>query len=238
MKSFLIISILTISVQAFTQENNKRTYKRDLTISLGKQFSHQSFERIGMQYGEYLNDQWRLKFSFYYGQLNFDSYTGAHPVFYSDSIMILRERIMDRNNFMVKLGIDRMLSNYFFAGAEINLNYWVNNFVNKDKGLRYLANEKVWDNCSDCLYEYHNIGDAKFDQDSNSPRYYYSSDGKSTNLFYGLSLSAGVKYPINKKLEAIIQYNPEALFYNSSDKSGLSFLGINHVADMMIRYKI
>lgn len=239
MKTILIGLTLICSFFSVAQDQENKQFKNDISISGGISIANQPFGRYGLTYRRYVGDTWKLKFSASYDKFYSHS-SPSSPIFSSDTLIILRKQNNYTNRFSTRIGVDRTLFKVLFVGADINLGYSFERVFTFEEGLEYDDNDQTWKNCRDCLAEFHNappVQPIEVDH-SGLPNQVLVSRNKGSEYFvYGLSLNAGVNFPIGNRWGLALQYSPEISRYQSLS-GGSSFIKFRHFTDLILRFKI
>lgn len=238
MKTILISLILASAFFSVAQDQENKQFKNDISISGGISIANKPFGRYGLTYRRYIGDAWKLKFSASYDKF-FSHSSPSSPIFSSDTLIILREQNNYNNRFSTRIGIDRTLFKVLFVGADINLGYSFERVFTFEEGLKYDEYDQLWKNSRDGVYEFHNESPPKIYGDhSQLPNQVLVSRNKEAEYFvYGLSLNAGVNFPIGNRLGLALQYLPEISRYQSLN-GGSSFIKFRHFTDLILRFKI
>lgn len=239
MKTFLICFTLTYSCFLFGQDQETKHFKNDISISGGISIANQPFGRYGLTYRRHIGDTWKLKFSASYDKFYSHS-SPSGPIFSSDTLIILREQNNYNNRFSAKIGVDRTLFKVLFVGADVNIGYSFERVFTFEEGLEYDDYDQTWKSCRDCLAEFHNVAPVQHLEVDHSqlPNQVLVSRNKGAEYFvYGLSLNAGINFPIGNRWGLALQYSPEISRYQSLS-GGSSFVKFRHYSDLILRFKI
>ncbi len=238
MKIILFALLVSSSIFSIAQEE-KKTFKNDIAVSGGLSIANQPFGRYGLTFRSNITNAWKLKFSASYDKF-YSHYSPYVPIFSSDTLIILREQNSYNNRFSTRIGVDRTLFKVLFVGADINLGYSFERVFTFEQGLEYDDYDQTWTNCMDCLAEFHNVPPVQHIEVDHSqlPNQVLVSRNEGSEYFvYGLSLNAGVNFPIGNRWGLALQYLPEISRYQSLN-GGSSFIQFRHYIDLILRFKI
>ncbi len=173
-------------------------------------------------------------------------------VFESDSLEIYRSQTLDHQVYTSRIGLDFELNNYLTFGSELIFGMNSTGIGMYDTGKHLDGETGSWENCYECVYDYH--GNIQLGQDFGTAtlnnRPYSALMGINKYIVYGLALNIGAKLPIKNRWEIGLFYSPElvrnqliesTIFYEGADQVERdfdSFTKIHHYADLIVRFKI
>lgn len=231
--------IYTFFSKAQLQENKQ--FKHDIALSAGMSLGNSNFARYGVISRRTLTASWKLKFSGYFDRSFSSNSKNYDPIFTSDTIVIIRNYETASNRFIFKSGFDRSFFKFFVAGSDFNLGYASNNNITVDRGSKYNSGIQQWQDCNECVYEYHNESPSENYQIDQSqsigyPDYVRKNKGENY-LLYGISMNVGVRFSINHRWEFALHYSPELMRYQSFSQAP-SFNRFQHFSDLILRLSI